>query len=325
MIKILGVGNALVDILIRLKSDHLLERFELAKGSMQLADQDTADQVIAATLGLSQIKASGGSAANTIHSLAKLGVPVGYVGKIANDEFGRFFTEDMDQAGVVSVLQKSKTPTGKAVTLISTDSERTFATYLGAAAEMDAEEISDNLLHDYNYLYLEGYLLFNRPLMDDLLKRAQEANMTICLDLASYNVVEATLDYLKEIIPAYIDIIFANEEEAKAYTGEEPEHALAVLAQECDIAVVKMGKGGSLLKAGKDEFKIPARLKDAVDTTGAGDLYAAGFLLGITQGWQLDACGIAGALVSSEIVEVVGAKLPDPKWDDIRQLLDLQE
>ncbi len=323
MIKILGIGNALVDILVRLDNDDLLQKFALAKGSMQLVDQDVAGQVLKATEGLEQSKAAGGSAANTIHALAKMGTQVSYVGKVADDELGTFFSQDMEKAGVVSKMKTSKTPTGKAVTLISPDSERTFATFLGAAAEIAPEDVDNELLEAYDYLYLEGYLLFNQPLMDDLLNRAKNAGMTICMDLASYNVVEATLDYLKEIIPGYIDIIFANEEEAKAYTGEEPEHALALLAQECDVAVVKMGKKGSLLKAGKLEFSIPAQIKDAVDTTGAGDLYAAGFLLGMDKGWQLDECGIAGALVAGEIVEVIGAKMDEQRWKGIKQSLGI--
>jgi sugar/nucleoside kinase (ribokinase family) len=323
MIKILGIGNALVDILVRLDNDDLLQKFALAKGSMQLVDQDVAGQVLKATEGLEQSKAAGGSAANTIHALAKMGTQVSYVGKVADDELGTFFSHDMEKAGVVSKMKTSKTPTGKAVTLISPDSERTFATFLGAAAEIAPEDVDNELLEAYDYLYLEGYLLFNQPLMDDLLNRAKNAGMTICMDLASYNVVEATLDYLKEIIPGYIDIVFANEEEAKAYTGEEPEHALALLAQECDVAVVKMGKKGSLLKAGKLEFSIPAQIKDAVDTTGAGDLYAAGFLLGMDKGWQLDECGIAGALVAGEIVEVIGAKMDEQRWKGIKQSLGI--
>ena len=199
MAKVLGMGNALVDILIRLESDNLLEELNLPKGSMQLVDKAFAKKLENRLINADIKRASGGSAANTIHGLAELNIKTGYIGKVGNDKLGDFFKQDLERAGIKPLLFYGKSDTGRAVTLISPDSERTFAVYLGAALEQTAEDISKEFFADYDYFHIEGYLLQNHELIETALKFATEKGLKTSLDLASYNVVEENLEFLKRL------------------------------------------------------------------------------------------------------------------------------
>lgn len=314
MAKVLGMGNALVDIIVRLETDGLLDRFFLPKGSMQLVDNDFSLQVEAGTGGLPKTLTSGGSAANTIHGLANLGIPSAYVGKVGNDEMGRFFREDLILNKIEPRLFASHNPTGRALALVSPDSERTFATYLGAAIDLAPEDITDGIFAGYEHFYMEGYLVQNPLLFEKAMKAAAKNNMVISLDLASYNVVEANRTFLTEMIQKYVTILFANEDEARAITGREPLDALHLLAEYTDIAVVKLGARGSVIKKDAEVVEIPSFKSNAIDTTGAGDLYAAGFLYGLISGLDLAACGATGSLISGRITEIIGPKIPHKEW-----------
>ncbi|HOZ29453.1 MAG TPA: adenosine kinase, partial [Bacteroidales bacterium] len=268
MVKIIAMGNALVDIITMLPDDKVLETLGLPKGSMQLVDLDTSMRVQKITEGFQKSLASGGSAANTIRSLAKLGISTGYLGKIGKDEMGSFFADDMKKTGVLPRLIKSETPTGCAVALVSKNSERTFATYLGAAAEMTPSDISEVTFAGYDILHIEGYLIFNNELIEKAVSLAKDNGLKVSLDLASYNVVEANLEFLKYLVEKYVDILFANEEEAKAFTGKDPLKALDMIAGICDIAVVKVGEGGSYVKRGDEIYKAGVIKAKPVDSTG---------------------------------------------------------
>jgi sugar/nucleoside kinase (ribokinase family) len=321
MAKVLGMGNALVDIMTQLKSDETLEQFSLPKGSMQLVDHIISDKVNNGTSDLEKQIASGGSAANTIHGLAKMGIDTGFVGKVGNDDFGKFFSEDLVNSKIQPELLLSDTSTGKAIALISPDSERTFATYLGAAVELSADDLSDALFKGYDYFHIEGYLVQNHELLEKAVKLAKQNNLTICLDLASYNVVEDNIDFLQQIVKEYVDIVFANEEEAKAFTGKQPEAALEELAKYCNIAVVKVGKSGSFIKQGDEKYSIGVIEASSIDTTGAGDLYASGFIYGLCNNFPLDKCGTIGSVLSGKVIEVIGPKMDANKWNEVHQLL----
>lgn len=319
MAKVLGIGNALVDILIRLENEDLLKELNLAKGSMQLVDKDFKDLVFSKTEHLKKVQASGGSAANTIHGLASLGVDTAYIGKIGHDELGEFFAADLKRNHIKPLLKYSQTGTGISSALITPDSERTFGTYLGAAVEVSAEDLEPDLFSGYKFFHIEGYLVFNTVLVEAALKMAKAKNLTISLDLASYNVVEANRDFLQDMIRKYVDVVFANEEEAMAFTGKNPEEALEEIAGMCNIAVVKIGKNGSLIQQGSETYSVGAIASKVIDTTGAGDLYAAGFIYGLTKGLSLAQCGHIGALLAGKVIEVIGAKIPDSDWDTIKK------
>lgn len=319
MKKILGIGNALVDIIIMLTSDTILNYFKLPKGSMQLVDAASAITIEKACNKLNKIMASGGSAANTIHGLAHLGVSTAFLGTIGNDEMGNFFHDDLKSAGIIPVLSRINTETGRAISLVSPDSERTFATFLGAASQIAEDQLKTNIFQEYDILYLEGYLVQQSVFMEAAIKKARAHNMLIVLDLASYNIVEAHIDFLKEIVEKYIDIIFANEEEAFAYTGKNnPIDALNQLAAVTQIAVVKTGEKGSMVQKDNNIYQIGVTRAKSIDTTGAGDLYAAGFLYGYIQGLSLQKCGTIGALLAANVIENLGAKIHSARWNEIK-------
>jgi sugar/nucleoside kinase (ribokinase family) len=321
MTKILGIGNALVDVMTIINDDTVLERFQLPKGSMQLVDQAKSELVKSETRMFNRIMTSGGSAANTIHGLAMLGVKAGFIGSIGRDETGDFFEKDMKFAGIETMLFRRDSITGTAIAIISPDSERTFATHLGAAVELEPGDLEPEHFNGYDILYLEGYLILNKALVETACRLAKEKGMKIALDLASYNVVDAKLADFKEIVEKYVDIIFANEEEARSFTGMEPWEALNLISQFCEVAVVKVGSGGSWVKRGEEVIKIDAAKVNLKDTTGAGDLYASGFLYGYSQDEELDICGQYGSILAGHVIEIVGARMDHEKWGKIRTLV----
>jgi len=322
MKKVLSMGNALVDVLIKMNDDQLLDHFGLPKGSMQLVDAESVKKILAGIEGMDPAIASGGSAANTINGLAALHTPCGYIGKTGHDEFGKIFSDDMKTNQIETFLFKGVNETGRAIAFISPDSERTFATFLGAAIELTPDDLNEDLFNDYNIFHIEGYLVQNHALIEKALQMAHASGLQVSIDLASYNIVETNLGFLKKLIEQYVDIVFANEEEARAITGMKPEAALDEIAKICEIAVVKIGKDGSLVKNNGIRYDVPAEKANPVDTTGAGDLYASGFLYGLVNGLPLNTCGHIGSLLASRVIEVIGAKIDDSGWEALRKKID---
>ncbi len=317
MAKVLGMGNALVDALVRIDNDNVLTEQKLPKGSMQLVDWESSERIMKAVDHFPRSQASGGSAANTIHGLAKLGVETGFIGKIGEDEIGDFFKHDLEEAKVNPLLAVSKTRSGLALALVSPDSERTFATYLGAAVELSAEDLKLEDFMGYDFFHIEGYLVQNYQLIETAVKLAKEAGCKISIDLASYNVVEDNIEFLKRITKQYVDIVFANEEEAKAFTAKEPREALDDLAEITEYAIVKIGSKGSMVKHNGKVYTAGVIKANSIDTTGAGDLYASGFLYGLIKGYSLDRCASIGSITAGNIIEVIGAKMDNQRWDKI--------
>ncbi|MBI4645853.1 MAG: adenosine kinase [Bacteroidia bacterium] len=318
-IKVLGIGNALVDIMTRLESDSFLLQHNLPKGSMQLVNIELSEKVLRAADKFEKSISSGGSAANTIHGLSNIGCSAGYIGKIGNDKLGEIFRNDMERNNIETRLLLSDTNTGRAIVFVSPDTERTFATYLGAAVELNADDLKPEFFNGYAYLHIEGYLVINHDFVLKAVSLAKENGLKVSLDFASFNVVKDNLDFLRHLAKNYIDILFANEEEAKAFTGKGPEEAISEISEYCSIAIVKIGANGSLIKAGNDIYKIDAIKANPVDTTGAGDLYASGFLYGLTRKMPLDKCGRIGALLAGKVIEVTGSKISEDIWDNINK------
>jgi sugar/nucleoside kinase (ribokinase family) len=324
MKKILGMGNALVDIMIPLENDGILEILDLPKGSMQLVDMKRSNSILEALKTHERSLSAGGSTANTIHGLAKLGVPAGYIGVVGEDELGGFFVQDMINAGVEPHMIHSSQETGRAIALVTPDSERTFATFLGAAIELSAEHLgvgsqhpASSIFKRYDYFHIEGYLVQNHELMVTAVKLAKENKLTVSIDLPSYNMVEANREFLWDLIRNYVDIVFANEDEAKAISGKETMAALNEISNICDIAIVKTGNKGSWIKSGKEIIPIGIIPVSLLDTTGAGDLYASGFLYALSVGKPLQKCGETGALLAGNVIEVMGSKMPEERWVSI--------
>lgn len=322
---VLGIGNALVDVINSISDESVLDRFGLPKGSMTLVDDKLSATIYEETKFDKREITTGGSAANTIHALANLGGNCGYLGKIGKDKLGDVFEKEFNRKSIKTHLFYSTKDTGRVMSLVSPDSERTMATYLGAAADLNPNELNAEIFVGYEYLYLEGYMVNDHDLFERIIDLARSAGLKIALDLSSFNVVEANLDFLKEQVTKKVDIVFANEEEAASFTGKQPEDALDRISGMCEIAVVKIGKLGSFIKRGDEKVKIGTIKAKAVDTTGAGDSYAAGFLYGLTKGFSLKKSGYIAALVSGKVVEVMGAKLPEFVWPGILMEIDNME
>ncbi len=318
MKRILGIGNALVDVLTKVDNEQILSELHLPKGSMQLLSTEAYAEVTRRMQALPTKLTTGGSACNTLLALSHLDAPTGMIGKIGDDENGRFFASYFAQRGISTRLLHDSRPTGVASTFITPDGQRTFGTYLGAAAQLTADELQQAWFEGYDYFYIEGYLVQNHDLVLRAIELAHAAGCEVCLDLASYNIVEADLDFFRALMPS-IDIVFANEQEAQALTGLEARAALDALAATCHMAVVKIGKHGVWACHGTEVAHSPARdVPVVVDTTAAGDYFAAGFMHALAAGEPLATCIARGSLLAGHIIEVVGTELPDATWKQLR-------
>lgn len=325
MKRVIGIGNALTDMLVNLKTDSVLSRYNLAKGSMSLVDNKLQTEISKSVAGLPYSLSLGGSAGNTIRAMAQLGCKVGFIGKVGKDTTGDFFQQALDNLGVEPIIFRGKERSGKCVSLISADGERTMVTHLGAALEMTAEEINASIFEGYDCLYIEGYLVQNHELIRKAAQTAKVCGLQVAIDLASFNIVAENLEFLRGLVKEYVDIVFANEDEAKTFTCEaEPLNALQAISELAELAIVKIGIKGALIKHGDEvvHVGIMAAAK-RVDTTGAGDFYAAGFLAGLCDGLSLRQCGTIGAITAGKVIEVVGTTFGEDAWEDIHRLVSM--
>ncbi len=319
---IVGIGSALVDILIH-EDDEFLKKTGAVKGGMTLVDNTWIERTLAMGSGTATIVA-GGSACNTIVGVGQLGGQARFVGKCGTDDWGRQYEDDLGKQNVDPALVRSDSPTGRVLSIITPDAQRTMFTYLGASAETRPEEITAGSFADAAVVHIEGYLLFNPDLIQAALMAAKKAGALISLDLASFTVVEQSLVLLKKLVADYVDILIANEDEARAFSGQSDENlALRALAGKANIAVLKVGPRGSRISYAGETIPIQA-IGDgtALDTTGAGDLWAAGFLFGLVNGYPLEKCGRLGSACGYEVCQVIGANIPNEGWNRIKKLLD---
>ncbi len=317
---IAGFGSALVDILIH-ESDAFLSLCGTAKGGMELVENEKIASVLAKSASTPTI-VPGGSACNTIIGIACLGGKARFIGKCGNDDFGRLFQADLKENGVAPRLLTSSSPTGRVLSIITPDAQRTMLTYLGASSEVSPDEVSEADFADAAIAHLEGYLIFNQDLMLSVLKAAKRAGTRVSLDLASFTIVEQSREFLDTIVDEYVDILIANEDEARVFTGHTDEaQAIRALSERSEIAVLKLGKRGSILSIHGETISVsPAGTGDVVDTTGAGDLWAAGFLYGLVNGYPYEKCGTLGSACGYEVCRVVGASIPREVWEFIKKL-----
>ncbi|MDR0510317.1 MAG: adenosine kinase [Rikenellaceae bacterium] len=324
MKKVIGIGNALTDILVNLPSDELLRRMELPRGSMSLVEAETQLAISKHTADLPRALSLGGSAGNTIRAMASLGVPTGFIGKVGADTTGDFYERALENLGVRPTILRGQEHSGRCISLISPDGERTMATFLGAAVEMSAEEIRGEFFAGYDYLYLEGYLVQNHDLIRNIAIQAKQFGLEVAIDLSSFNVVNENIDFLHALVADYVDIVFANQDEATAFTGEsDPLKAAELIAGKCRMAVVKIGTRGTYIKLTYDPVVHVGIMSAAsrVDTTGAGDFYAAGFMYGLCNGLSIRQCGTIGAIAAGKVIEVVGTTFGQDAWNEIAILI----
>ncbi len=320
--RIVGLGSALVDVLVH-ESDDFVRRIGVNKGGMTLVDMPVLEKILN-QVSAAPIVVPGGSACNTAVGIGQLGGCARFVGKRGNDDTGQFFHQALVERGVEPFLMTSELPTGRVLSIITPDAQRTMITYLGASADTRPEEIMQQCFADSAVVHMEGYLLFNPDLMTSALKAAKDAGALVSLDLASFTVVEQSKAILDDIIERYVDILIANEDEALAYTGlKNEERALARLARDVDIAVLKVGARGSYIQQDGRVCRIPAQgTGPAIDTTGAGDLWAAGFLYGFVNGYSHEKSGGLASACGYEVCQVVGADIPADGWTRIKKKLE---
>ena len=315
---IVGVGSALLDILTH-ESEDFVAKCGALKGGMQLVDKGQIEKVLEQISSPPRI-VPGGSACNTVVGIGRLGGTARFVGKCGNGVMGNFFESDLRRQNVEPQLLRSTSPTGRVISIITPDAQRSMLTYLGASSEARPDEFAEHYFENAAIAHIEGYLLFNPDLILAVLKHAKAAGAVISLDLASYNVVAESRDMLKKIVREYVDILIANEDEAEAYTGHRNEaKAIRDLRADVSLAVLKVGERGSFIGSDEGVVSISA-VGDgqAQDTTGAGDLWASGFLFGLVQGYSLAQSGELGSLCGYEVCQVIGADIPDEGWERIR-------
>jgi sugar/nucleoside kinase (ribokinase family) len=316
---LIGIGSPIVDA-IALVDESFVSQIDGDKGGMALVDASTITRLID-SLPKAAIAAPGGSAGNTLFALARMGASTSFLGKTGNCAEGDFYRESFSKiGGDTSRFKIGEVPNGRCLSLVTPDGERTMRTDLGAAMTLAPEEISVSDFAGCAHAHIEGYLLFNEALMRRVLESAKKAGCTISLDLASFEVVNATKSILPDLLRDYVDIVFANEEEGSAYTGIEGDYAAIALqlAELCEIVAVKVGAHGSYIAHADIVEKIkPMHAAHVIDTTGAGDLWAAGFLYGWSQKRSLAECAKLGSILGAAVVQEQGSVLPEHIWQDI--------
>ena len=311
-IDVLGIGNAIVDIIAKC-DDKVLEDLDLPKGHMQLISAEEADRLYDA-MGPA-VEISGGSAANTCAGIGAFGGKTGFIGVVDDDQFGKVFAHDLNAIGVKfnTPFNEGTTPTARCLVFVTPDGERTMNTYLGACVELGPEEISEKQVQTAKITYLEGYL-FDPPRAKEAFFKAAEiadkAGQRVALSLSDGFCVDRHRDDFLKFIKSHVDILFANEDEIKAlYQTDDFANAADQVRHDVELAALTQGAKGSMILHGNATMAAPSiAVESVVDTTGAGDLYAAGFLYGFTQGKNLDICGSLGAVAASEIISHIGAR-----------------
>ena len=319
--KIIGIGNALVDVLYRLDDEHLLSEIHLKKDAMTLINERWEHEIERMTADIEKRMASGGSIGNTMIALARLGNEPGYIGRVGNDGMGSFFEQKLNDAGVHTHIIRGNEMTGVAHTFITPGGNRTFGTMLGAAYYMGPEDISAEMFRGYDLLHIEGYLVQNQELIESICQKAKQAGLILSLDLSSFNVVSKNRTYFHHLISDYIDIVFANEGEARAFTGTfDSQEQVRHLAHLCDMAVVKLGEQGAIamLDGGRVYRCDAVQVNEVMDTTAAGDYFAAGFLHALTRGHRLQKCLQTASILASEAIQVIGSELSPSAWNRIK-------
>ena len=320
---VFGIGSALMDVLIEVDHDYLLE-LNLKKGQFHLINEEHSKKLLE-KIKKHKVKTSpGGSSANTLYGVAMLGGSTVFCGKVGKDKHGNIYEEKMVNGRVKPNLGRSEKITGHAITFITPDSERTFAVHLGAALHLEKADIFFEDLKQSKILHIEGYQLEDKNLRDvslHAMEFAKKHNVKISIDLGDPGIAQRNKTDIKDMIKKYADIVFANKEEAKALTGLEPLEALNEIAKLTDIAIVKVGKKGSYIKSRNIIYEIPGYKAKTVDTTGAGDMFAAGILYGVAKGHDIKIAGHIGSYFAAKVVEQIGARLENIEKKEVQKLI----
>jgi len=309
---VVGIGNAIVDIIARC-DDGFLSKHDLDKGFMRLIDADEAAMLYEA-MGPATER-SGGSVANSIAGLASFGAKCGFIGRVAADQFGGIFRHDIRSLGIAYTTGPAEdgAPTARCLVLVTPDGERTMNTFLGASVDFAPGDLDPDLIERAKIVYLEGYLFDKdaaKSAFREAAKRAKAAGAKVALTLSDPFCVERHRDDFRKLVKEDADIVFANEKEITTlYEVNSFDEAADAALQDCELAVLTRSEEGSMILGAGQTTEIPADpVSKVMDATGAGDLYAAGFLFGITQGLPVETCGRLGSLAAAEVISHIGAR-----------------
>jgi sugar/nucleoside kinase (ribokinase family) len=316
---VLGIGNAIVDVLVH-ADDALLEREAMVKGSMSLIDADVANALYGHLP--PGVEMSGGSAGNTMAGIASLGGRGAYFGKVATDQLGQVFAHDMRSSGIDFQTKPSSSgaSTGRCLILVTPDAQRTMNTYLGAGLELAPDDIDPDVVAAAQVTYMEGYL-WDPPLAKEAFLKAarlaHEAGRRVSLTLSDSFCVDRHREEFLDLVEHHVDVLFANEHEILSlYQTESFDDALQRVRGMCEITALTRSEKGSVVVGNGEVHVVDAEpIERVVDTTGAGDLYAAGFLFGLTHGYPLATCGRIGAIAAAEVISHFGARPEAPLAD----------
>jgi sugar/nucleoside kinase (ribokinase family) len=309
---VLGIGSALLDFTVIVDDDDL-KKFGLVKGGMQLIDAERSREILSSLEGKRIEITPGGSSANTLAGISMLGGRGIFLGKVGNDPHGDLYIRDTELSGVKAEISRHNSMTGHAITFITPDSERTFATHLGAALQLGRDDVREDHIKNSKILHIEGFLFEPPGLREACMKAleiARKNRVLVSIDLSDPGLIDRIRPIFETVARDFANIIFVNEDEARAFTGSEQDKALEHLSTFCDIAIVKLGPQGSLIKSEGVVHRIPVFKTEVVNTNGAGDMYAAGMLYGLSRGFSLERSGTIGSFVSSKVVSQVGARFP---------------
>jgi sugar/nucleoside kinase (ribokinase family) len=308
---VVGIGNPLLDLTLQIDNE-LLKELGLKKGSMHLVELAEAENILKKINQHEIKKTPGGSVANVLAGVSSMGGKTVLLGKIGLDEHGQTYHDETSRAGVEPRLTRHDSEkTGHAIAFITPDGERTFVVHLGAALHFELEDIHDDSIKNSHFLHLEGFKLEDCRLKNTInhaVKVAKDNKTKISVDLSDSELVKRNLDYLKHFVKENVDIVFANEDEAKAFTGVNETEALDEIYKMCDIAIVKLGERGSLIKASNCIHKIPPYKTIVKNLNGAGDMYAAGILYGLANNMPLEKSGNIASYIASLVVATEGAR-----------------
>lgn len=321
---VIGVGSPIVDLIAQV-DDEFLANVSGDKGGMVMIDNAELERLLG-LLGASDVKRTpGGSAGNTLFDLAKFGVKTALLGTTGQDEAGDFYRSKLIEAGgsAHALRCNSNAPTAHCICLVTPDAERTMRPALAAALTFDPASVTEKDFAGYTLAHLEGYLLaHSEEKLRYLMQTAKNAGCLISLDLASFEVVKEFKPAILKLLNEFVDAVFANSDEADALLGNiPPTEQLAELKKMCSAAIVKLGEKGAWADCGEGAVFIPANKVNAVDTTAAGDSFAAGFLYGLLAKKDAAYCGKLGAALAAETVQVFGASLPDEAWTRVKKLI----
>lgn len=308
---VVAIGSALLDITVEI-DDELLSELGLQKSSMHLVESGQSHAILKRIKEFDVSYSPGGSSANTLAGVNDLGGRGLFLGSVGNDAYGNMYINETEKSGVKSNIGKYDEMTGTAITLVTSEGERTFATHLGAALNFSEEDVNEAEIAASSILHLEGYLFEMDNLYNACIKAMQAAKrngVLVSIDLADSRLIERIYDRMRDSVENYADIVFADEEESLSFTGKKGKEALEDMGKLCSLAVVKIGARGSLIRASGQVYEIAPVKTEVVNTNGAGDMYAAGILYGLTQGLDVERAGRLASAAASLVVGRSSARL----------------